>query len=139
MEKVQQVKWYASQEALKFSFKARREDLRVMLDKVCCTAAKNWNLLLWMRQCCIGWSVVRYKFTTYVYTIYHIQNIFETWNQSHMRFETTIPGFMFWNLFNWASKLDTRTIYTVNVYTRRHIKEQKVVPECWQLSRSDPT
>ena len=27
---------------------------------------------------------------------------------------------------------------TVNVYTRSYIKEHKVVPECWQLSRSGP-
>ena len=27
---------------------------------------------------------------------------------------------------------------TVNVYTRSHIKEHKVVTECWQLIRSEP-
>ena len=27
---------------------------------------------------------------------------------------------------------------TVNVYTRSYIKEHKVVPKCWQLSRSGP-
>ena len=134
VEQVQRVKWYVSYEA-GFIFKASWEDLCDMLDKVCCTVVKPWNLLLQMRQCCIEWSVVRYIFTTYVYIIYHIQNIFKTWSQSHMRFDTTTPGFMFWYLFNWASKPDTRTIYTVNVYTRSHIKEHKVVPECWQLSR----
>ena len=106
--------------------------------KICCNVVKPWNLLLWMRQHCIGWSVVWYTFTIYVYIIYyHIQNIFKTQSQSHMRFETNTLGFMFWYLFSWASKSDTRTIYTVNVYTRSHNKEHKVVPECWQLSRSE--
>ena len=43
-----------------------------------------------------------------------------------MRFETNNPGFMFWYLFSWASRPDTRTIYTVNVYTKSHIKEPKL-------------
>ena len=57
-----------------------------MLDKVCCTVVKPWNLLLWMRQHCIGWSVVWYTFTKYVYIIYHyIQNIFKKWIQSDLK------------------------------------------------------
>ena len=63
-----------------------------MKDKqVCCTVVKPWNLLLRMRQHCIGWSIVWYIFNIYVYIIYyHIQNTFRTWSQSHMRFETNM-------------------------------------------------
>ena len=29
-----------------------------LLNKFCYTVLKPWNLLLQMRQCCVGWSVV---------------------------------------------------------------------------------
>ena len=36
------------------------------------------------------------------------------------------------------SQLTQERSSTVNVYTRSYIKEHKVVPECWQLSKSEP-
>ena len=79
-----------------------------------------------------------YIYYTCIYHILSYTEYIQDINQSHMRFETNTLGFMFWHLLNWASKLDTRTIYNVNVYTRSHIKEHKVVPEWGQLSRSEP-
>ena len=42
VKQVQRVKWYVSYEA-GFIFKASRDDLCVMLDKVRCNVVKPWN------------------------------------------------------------------------------------------------
>ena len=65
-EQAQRVKWYVNQEA---GSKASREDLYVILDKVCCTVVKPWNLLLQMKQNCI---VERCMIYIYYICIYHI-------------------------------------------------------------------
>ena len=32
--------------------------ISVVLDQFCCIFVKSGKLLLWMRRCCVGWSVV---------------------------------------------------------------------------------
>ena len=65
--------------------------MRVILDKFCCNIVKPWNLLLRMRQRCIGWSVVWYIFNMYLYIIYyHTKNFmafFYGWCSTASRLE----------------------------------------------------
>ena len=56
-----------------------------MLDNVYCTVVKPWDLLLRMRQRCIGWSIVWYIFTMYIsyitiYGIYSRHKVSLTWD-----------------------------------------------------------
>ena len=50
---MEEVKWCVSREA-GFIYEATREDLSVLLDQFCCTVVKRGNLLLQMRQGCVG-------------------------------------------------------------------------------------
>ena len=82
------VKWYISWEA-GFIFKRTEEDSCMVFRPHCVfvkhsyvylfpyTVVKRGNLLLQMRQRCIGWGIVLYIFTIYTFTIYHILSYVE--------------------------------------------------------------
>ena len=69
MEEVPGVKWFVSQE-IGFIFEATfifhlylKEDssgrfISIVLEQFCCIDVKSGTLLLWMRQGCVGWSIV---------------------------------------------------------------------------------
>ena len=105
----------------------------IMLDTFCCTYVKPWNLPLKMRQLCIVWSVVWYIFAICIYHILsytqYVQDIF---------LNNTLLNQYPWIYVLMLSQLTQERSSTVNVYTRSYIKEHKVVPECWQLSKSEP-
>ena len=112
----------------------------IMLDKFWCTVVQPWNLHLQMRQHYIGWSVVWYIFTIYVYIshiiIYRIcskHKVSLTWDLKPIPLDLCSDP-----CSTELASLTQERSSAVNFYTRSHIKEHKVVPEFWQLSRSKP-
>ena len=126
VEQVQGVKWYVSQEA-GFIFKAVKPVLFHCYE----------TLELRMTQRWIGWGVIRYLLYMYIsyliiYRIYSRHKVSLTWDQKPIPLDLCSDACS----AELASLTQERSS-TINVCTRSHIKEHKVLPECWQLSRSE--